>query len=82
MSIAKLEIPKTVLSDIHSCINAVAPDMGECTNDELLETALDADRVFMYGSKESGTWLSTAFKEHGYNVIFKTLKKTGQFKYV
>ena len=81
---AKITFSDECLYDVHQTIEAIAPDvlpMCEC-NEDLIECALDADRVLTFGSKESNDELKVLYKQHGFRKVVQALAKRGDMSYV
>lgn len=59
-------------SDLYACC---AEQGEELTNEEAIESVLDADRMTTFGHPEADALVSEAIKEHGYSKVAKFIGK-------
>lgn len=77
-------ITDTLSNAIVQTIQAIAPDaMGVCdNNDELLEMALDANRLSYFAGAESDKEFHNLVDVHGYIPVWNVLRKDKRFKFL
>jgi hypothetical protein len=82
-----MKITKGMIDCIIQVINAIAPDaMDMCeTNDELIEMAIDANRLSHFcgtEGEEAESEITALIKEHGYELVLEHLSKQRNLQFV
>lgn len=76
-------ISNTLIQAVNAVWNYIGNDLMQCaeecgepvTNEEAVESCLDADRMFSQGHKEAQAEFEALVKEHGYGAVAKAVRK-------
>lgn len=64
---------RVVVAAITQVWQMIAADIERASNEEAIEMCIDADRLRMFGQDEGHRLVATAFEQHGYAKVHKTL---------
>lgn len=86
----KIQFTEALLWDVYHTVLAIASDIhisfDNCDNEELLEGAIDADRILEYGRPDtkiaSQAELIKLYEVHGYDKVLKALNEVPRLKFI